>query len=394
VSDPPAYDPPAYDPPAYDPPGYRPLAQAPATYRPPTPRTATPGPDSAPLALESSPVAGAPPQFQAPAAPRRMPSDQRAHQVFVPDEVYRPDRTSAGGAGPQRYQPGAPNRPQVPPTRRERRARDRDWQGTRLDRDVVIANRARVQQRRVWSMVLVVGVLVLLGVAATRNLAQAGGPDPKTSVTTSHSSTTAASALATPDGMPTTGPNTFSYATGSSAQMGAPTAGLKTYAVAVETNIVTQGPTANDFAGAIAGILANDQSWIAGGQLRFQQVPKSSKKPTFTIFLATESTSETMCAKGGMHTNKIVSCSLPGQVIINLSRWLTSAAGYGTPLATYQTFAINHEIGRELGYSDEACPGPGQLAPVMMQQTLGLQGCIANPYPYVHGALYDGPKIP
>jgi hypothetical protein len=375
-------------PPVGQPPfGQPPVGQPPVGSGRPSPV----GLDAGSIAFDPGPAVGAPmsPQFQAPAAPRRVPPEQRAQQVYVPDEVYRPDRAPDGA--PRRYEPGAPTRPTVAPTRRERRARDRDWQSARLDRDVVAANRARIQQHRVWAMVLLVGVLVLLGVAATRNLAAADGPKPSGS-SSSHAPAVIP-APPTPSGMPTTGPNTFDYATGSSAVMG--TAGtLKTYNIAVETNISALGPNANDFAGSVADILGGEQSWIAGGTLRFQQVPKTSTAPTFTIYLATETTSETMCATSGLHTDKIVSCSMPGKVVINLSRWLTAVDGYNASLDTYQAFAINHEIGRELGYSNEACPGAGKPAPVMMQQTLGLQGCIANPYPYIGGSLYDGPKIP
>jgi hypothetical protein len=140
-------------------------------------------------------------------------------------------------------------------------------------------------------------------------------------------------------------------------------------------------------------VLADPRGWASGRTVRFQRVPRSGTAQ-FTLYLATPGTSEKMCGQGGLHTGGYTSCRLPGQVIINLARWLTGVPGYGASLLGYQQFALNHEIGRELGYGNESCPGPNQPAPVMQQQTLSLSGCIANAWPYLGGKLYRGTPIP
>jgi Protein of unknown function (DUF3152) len=139
-------------------------------------------------------------------------------------------------------------------------------------------------------------------------------------------------------------------------------------------------------------VLGDPRSWIASGTVRLQRVPARASAQ-FTIFLATAGTSEKMCRRGGLHTGGYSSCRVPGKVIINATRWLRAVPGYGAPLAVYQEYAINHEVGHELGHRHETCPGHGRAAPVMQQQTFGLRGCVANGWPYLSGRRYHGPLL-
>jgi Protein of unknown function (DUF3152) len=189
----------------------------------------------------------------------------------------------------------------------------------------------------------------------------------------------------------TTGPRTasgkFTYASGYGPLLG--TDGpLRRFHVAVESTI-GQG-SGGGFADEIDSVLGDTRSWITSREVRLQRVPQQVAAE-FTVFMASPRTSERMCQAGGLATKGYASCRLPGQVIINGARWQNAVPGYGAPIATYRAYAINHEVGHELGHGHETCPGKGQPAPVMQQQTYGLDGCIANAWPYLDGRRYSGP---
>jgi hypothetical protein len=165
---------------------------------------------------------------------------------------------------------------------------------------------------------------------------------------------------------------------------------LYRFRVAVETNVDDTSPTA--FADVIDETLGDDRSWINDGRLRLRRVPKSDDAD-FTVYLASAKTSEKMCAAGGLDTEGYTSCRVPGQVIINADRWADAVPEYDGKLETYRRYTINHEVGHELGHGHETCPGEGEKAPVMQQQTFGLKGCTPNPWPYLDGERYAGEPV-
>ena len=173
--------------------------------------------------------------------------------------------------------------------------------------------------------------------------------------------------------------------------LGAGTAGVKAYRVAAEDG---SGVDVAGFAQVVRNVLADPRGWTAGGDVRFQQVATDAKQVAFTVTLATPGTVEKACAAGGVHTDQYLSCRLPGQLMINLGRWLTGIPSYGAPLDEYRAYEINYAVGRELGHANEGCPGKGKPAPVMQKQALGLKGCTANGWPYRDGKLYHGPAVP
>ncbi|NMM34822.1 MAG: DUF3152 domain-containing protein [Phycicoccus sp.] len=164
---------------------------------------------------------------------------------------------------------------------------------------------------------------------------------------------------------------------------------LKTYAVQVEKGTGQRVP---DFAAAVDVTLADPASWTGQGRWSLQRV--AIDKADFVIRLATPATVDKVCATVGLDTRGYVSCRAGNFVMINLDRWLKAIPEYQGDVALYRQYLINHEVGHSLGYTHQACPGPGRLAPVMQQQTFGLDGCRANGSPYVDGVLIAGPSVP
>lgn len=78
------------------------------------------------------------------------------------------------------------------------------------------------------------------------------------------------------------------------------------------------------------------------------------------------------------------SCRVGNYVIINDDRWLYATTAWndnGGSLREYQHMVVNHEVGHWLGHGHANCSGAGNLAAVMQQQSIDLQGCTFNPWP-------------
>jgi len=75
-----------------------------------------------------------------------------------------------------------------------------------------------------------------------------------------------------------------------------------------------------------------------------------------------------------------LSCAELGghQMRINVQRWIHGAKASGQDLNGYRQYVISHEMGHILGRDHAKCPGKGLPAPIMIQQTLGLHGCLPN----------------
>ncbi|MGW1543928.1 DUF3152 domain-containing protein [Streptomyces sp. NPDC002309] len=165
----------------------------------------------------------------------------------------------------------------------------------------------------------------------------------------------------------------------------APGEGRKyTYRVDVEQGLGLDGEL---FAEAVQKTLNDDRSWAHNGGRTFERI--HSGKPDFVITLASPGTTADWCDMSGLDTTvDNVSCDSAAteRVMINAYRWAQGSVTYGDKIYAYRQMLINHEIGHRLGYDHVTCDKPGELAPVMQQQSKFLEHdgirCKPNPWPY------------
>lgn len=166
------------------------------------------------------------------------------------------------------------------------------------------------------------------------------------------------------------GPGTFRVVPGTGPKVGKGTTKTYTYSIEIENGINATDIGGGDdaFAGMVDTTLADPRGWTSDSRIAVQRV---TDNPLVRISLTTPETTHKMCGRTIPYES---SCRLSrdGRVVINLARWVRGALAFNGDSGNYRTYAINHEVGHAFGRGHEGCAQSDALAPVMMQQTFGV----------------------
>jgi len=134
----------------------------------------------------------------------------------------------------------------------------------------------------------------------------------------------------------------------------------------------------NDLIGKLAATYNDTRGWNNSGKIAFEHVTSGCQ---YTVWISAASQMTTF----GSICDDYYNCQVGTNVILNYDRWTTATDPWNKTdgsLEDYRTLMIDHETGHRLGFYDNpTCPAQGQPAPVMMQQSIDLKGCVFNIWP-------------
>ncbi|APT88432.1 membrane protein [Corynebacterium frankenforstense DSM 45800] len=172
------------------------------------------------------------------------------------------------------------------------------------------------------------------------------------------------------------------------------------YVIEVEKGVDTSSTGGDDaLAHMIDATLTNPAGWTHDERFRFEHVGPDDD-PNMRIQLTSVGTTHETCGHDlAMETSCFYSDG--NRLVINEARWVRGATPFKGDIGSYRQYLINHEVGHGIGFAaHQPCGGDGELAPVMMQQTLSLNNaelhsfdpeevypdvdetCRYNPWPY------------
>ncbi len=172
-----------------------------------------------------------------------------------------------------------------------------------------------------------------------------------------------------------TGPGTTAVVPGTTAATAVPSAPDRSVAlrVEVEDGLPIDGGA---FASFVMTTLQDPRGWQQEGW----SFTRTDGDADVVLTLASPATSAAMCAP--LQTGGTLSCRNGDDVVLTHYRWVHGAEAYGADLTAYRHYLVSHEVGHALGNGHAPCPGAGQPAPTMMQQTKGVGECTAQPWPH------------
>ncbi|MFG1906900.1 DUF3152 domain-containing protein [Kribbella sp. NPDC048928] len=149
-----------------------------------------------------------------------------------------------------------------------------------------------------------------------------------------------------------------------------------TYRVEIEQGVTVNGPAV---AAAIHKTLTDPRGWQALHPVSFERTDKADAD--LRIILATPTLTDKLCLP--LDTGGEVSCRVEDRVVLNAKRWIYAIPEFNGNVELYRSYLVNHEVGHALGHGHSTCTKPKTPAPVMMQQTKGLAGCLPNAWPTI-----------